>query len=385
MVRNILSLDGGGVMGIVSSVYLRELQRLIHLQADCERATLVDHFDLLSGTSTGSIVACGLACGYTPEKVIGLYLKKAAEIFHKPWYRFGWEWLASAKYDGQGLRETLKAHFSTEDDRELRFISPDPHMGETFDPRKHDLRKPTMVCVYDVECRRPRFFKSWRSEFQHLKVWEVCLASCSEPTYFPPVMLKIAKDSPVETPLVGGGVVANNPVAPALAEAIRINRDMNLWLKSNPDVPDLVGHAAIKREDFDYTEYLEWVIEGQRKRLSLEDLPKLVASFGTGKQTIPLDENKLGSIFSWIRGRRIIGVFMDASQDIMSYVVHKIMGKDAFFRFNPELPGKFLKMDNPEKPNLRGLYSYACDKTQEDEAALQALAGQLCPSSDEEQ
>src|SRR5690348_15273305 len=75
----ILSIDGGGIRGIIPA----------RLLADIERRTkkpIADLFHLLAGTSTGGIIACGLGVHMTAAEVVDLYEKRGSEIFpHNPW------------------------------------------------------------------------------------------------------------------------------------------------------------------------------------------------------------------------------------------------------------------------------------------------------------
>ena len=62
--KRILALDGGGVRGVLTLQFLQALETLITARFG-EKTRLCDYFDLIGGTSTGSIIAAGLACGMT--------------------------------------------------------------------------------------------------------------------------------------------------------------------------------------------------------------------------------------------------------------------------------------------------------------------------------
>ena len=70
----ILSLDGGGIRGVLTA---RVIERLVEKKPD-----LLDKFDMVAGTSTGAILACGLASGRGPREIIELYEQKGPSIFH---------------------------------------------------------------------------------------------------------------------------------------------------------------------------------------------------------------------------------------------------------------------------------------------------------------
>jgi uncharacterized protein len=71
-VFRILSLDGGGLIGAFSASVLATLERTT-------ARLIVDHFDLISGTSTGGIIAIGLAMGTPAEQILRFYLESVPE------------------------------------------------------------------------------------------------------------------------------------------------------------------------------------------------------------------------------------------------------------------------------------------------------------------
>lgn len=185
-IYRILSLDGGGIRGLMTAIWLKRLE-------DELGEPLYRHFDLIAGTSTGAILACGISKGIDVDRIIELYVDRGREVFParaSRWWsratRVMTEGVSAPKYDGSGLDTT-----------------------------------------YDVLGREGRVFKNDRPEYNSLKVWELCRASAAAPSYFPAHVMQV---SGTELPLIDGGVVANNPTACAIAEGIRINSD--------PDHPD---------------------------------------------------------------------------------------------------------------------------------------------------
>ena len=73
-VFRILSLDGGGVRGAYSAGVLAEIQKSIE-------GKVIDYFDLITGTSTGGILAIGLGLGLSPTDLVNFYQTKGTEIF----------------------------------------------------------------------------------------------------------------------------------------------------------------------------------------------------------------------------------------------------------------------------------------------------------------
>ena len=99
----ILSIDGGGIRGVYPAYILECIQE--RLQID-----LRENFDLIAGTSTGSIIAAGIACSKTPNEIVRLYKKHGRNIFGKEIKSF-WpkkiKQAAHSRYDKKLLEEVL--------------------------------------------------------------------------------------------------------------------------------------------------------------------------------------------------------------------------------------------------------------------------------------
>src|SRR5688572_19194246 len=73
----ILSLDGGGIKGTFTSAVLAGLEEMTHKR-------IIDHFDLITGTSTGGIIAVALGLGVPAADLLQLYVKEGPAIFPIP-------------------------------------------------------------------------------------------------------------------------------------------------------------------------------------------------------------------------------------------------------------------------------------------------------------
>ena len=80
--KNILSLDGGGIRGALTLGYLKKIETILQEKHGTDYL-LSDHFDLIGGTSTGSIIAAGLASGFKVDKLVELYMDLGGKIFGK--------------------------------------------------------------------------------------------------------------------------------------------------------------------------------------------------------------------------------------------------------------------------------------------------------------
>jgi len=99
--KRILALDGGGIRGRISLGILEKIESIVG-------APLSSYFDLIGGTSTGSIIATGLAMGWSVQKLIGLYDALGTEVFKTNMFRLG---LWRAKFPVGPLESALKQHF----------------------------------------------------------------------------------------------------------------------------------------------------------------------------------------------------------------------------------------------------------------------------------
>ena len=101
----ILALDGGGIRGVISAKILERVQQKAG-------KPLNEYFDLIAGTSTGSILAAGLVLGMSPKELIEIYRKRGEEIFSSKFLRqkMGY-WLYQPKYSNKGLKKVLQDYF----------------------------------------------------------------------------------------------------------------------------------------------------------------------------------------------------------------------------------------------------------------------------------
>jgi len=103
--KRILALDGGGVRGILTLQYLKRIETILRDRRGDTHFLLADYFDLIGGTSTGAIIAGGLARGFSVDHLIERYHNLAAKVFRKPWFRIG---AMVPKFNAGAIRELLK-------------------------------------------------------------------------------------------------------------------------------------------------------------------------------------------------------------------------------------------------------------------------------------
>jgi len=187
----ILSIDGGGIRGIVPAMVLAELER---------RAGTPAHelFDLIAGTSTGGIIACAVAQPRprAAAELVELYLVEGPRIFRRSLGRrvASAEGLLDEKYDDRALDAALERYLG----------------GAAL----RDARTRVLITAYDLHAREPFFFKSWRAGAD-VPMTIAARATSAAPTYFEPVLWNGRS-------FVDGGVFATNPAMCAYAEAARL-------------------------------------------------------------------------------------------------------------------------------------------------------------------
>ena len=106
--KRILALDGGGVRGALSIAFLQRLEEVLS-EIEDRPVSLCDWFDLIGGTSTGAIIAAGLASGHSAGEMHEFYRELGPKIFKRPIFHiFGW----GANFDSRHLQFELNRFFS---------------------------------------------------------------------------------------------------------------------------------------------------------------------------------------------------------------------------------------------------------------------------------
>ena len=200
--KKILSIDGGGIRGIIPAMVLAEIERITDVPT-------AKNFDLIAGTSTGGILALGLSMRdtdddenprYSAEDLAGIYAGRGHEIFRRPRWRT--TQLVDEKYSHEGLEAVL-----------------DDYFGETL---FEEAFPKAMVTTYDLEARRPLFLKSWIDEHANVRMKDAARATSAAPTFFEPAQVRVGNQTRT---LVDGGIFINTPSVSAYAEARKLFPD----------------------------------------------------------------------------------------------------------------------------------------------------------------
>jgi patatin-like phospholipase/acyl hydrolase len=186
----VLSLDGGGLKGLFQASFLAGWE-------EAKGCSVTDYFDLITGTSTGGIIALALGMGFPAKEIMQFYINEAHSIF-PPSVLSGLKHYVSVKYDARGLEAALSKYFG------------DRRLGESETPLIIPAYYPKLNDVYLFKTPH---HKRLQNDYRE-KVTDVARATSAAPTYFAPYK----GDNGVQ--LVDGGIWANNPVMIGISEAM---------------------------------------------------------------------------------------------------------------------------------------------------------------------
>jgi uncharacterized protein len=318
--QKVLSIDGGGIRGIIPAIVLAEIERRTGKR-------IAEMFDLVAGTSTGGILALGLTKPgqdgkpeYSAKKLIELYETEGGKIFSIPvWHRVHSGWgLAEEKYPSEGIEEVAKEYFG--------------------DVRLAQAYKEVLVAAYEIEKRGSWFFKRRKAldpdEGFNPFMREVARATSAAPTYFEPLQLKVG--SLGNRAFIDGGVHSNNPAMCAYVEAIKIHPE---------------------EKDF------------------------LVVSLGTGEPTrnMPYKEVKGWGLALW--AQPILNVVFDGVADTVDYQLRELLVSEGdnrrYYRFQTVLDIGKDDLDDASRTNIAALKTKAQEIISKNDAVLDALCAQL--------
>jgi len=308
----ILSIDGGGIRGIIPALILKTLEsKLKH------KRHLAECFDIMSGTSTGGIIILFLNTPgadkqpkFRADDIVRFYQGFGPKVFYQSWWRRiitlnGW---FGEKYSAENLEENLQEYFG---DTRLR------HSFSNLIIPAYDISKDDIV-----------FFKTEKAQLDLARDFyfkDIARATSAAPTYFCPAQIKdiIEQES---YDLVDGGVAINNPTLSACVHAVKLfGRD----------------------NDF------------------------LIVSLGTGtnygapqgKLSYGEKEIRSGGKVEWAES--IVPMMMYAANDAINYQMNELFTDNAtakkYFRFQPILATEHVDMDNTDADNIKALEAYAED------------------------
>lgn len=322
MKKRILSIDGGGMRGIVSAVLLQKLEEIICEYSQNPKARIADYFELVAGTSTGSILTVFYLfpnekgeSKFSAKEVTQAYIDYGRYVFRR---QFGFPFWG-AKYTNRCFEEMLNELFG------------DTTLGM--------LRRPCLLTSYDITGRKAVFFNSVTGradEQRNYPLKDAIMASCAAPTYFPPICKR--ERANYYGCLIDGGVVANNPSMCALIEAMKL--------------PDCCG---------------------------LQD--ELLLSIGNVKNTKEYTYRrvKYWSLFQW--AVPIFDIMMDGSEQTVDYQLRKLYKSNGnpqdYIRIQLRTEEYIPKMDHCSPEDIKRFLDFGARLVKKEQHQLEHIARRL--------
>ena len=202
--KRILSLSGGGIRGALSLGYLKKIETILREKTDDSTLLLCDYFDLIGGTSTGSIIAAALAIGKEVDEITELYLDLGAEIFgdrRRWWNPLETMQYLRARYDYAALENYLKKTFGN-----INLDSQEIRTGLCIVAKRADTNSTWPI----INHPKGKFYDSSLGKNKNIPLWQAVRASSAAPTYFAPQMIDVGGGE--RAAFVDGGLsMANNP------------------------------------------------------------------------------------------------------------------------------------------------------------------------------
>ncbi|XP_040950860.1 patatin-like protein 2 [Gossypium hirsutum] len=241
----VLSIDGGGIRGIIPGIILgfleSELQKL-----DSEDARLADYFDVIAGTSTGGLVTAMLTCPndknrplFAAKDIKNFYLINCPKIFPQPGCPLFSQTtkvlkaLSGPRYDGKFLHYIIKKKLEGR--------------------RLNETLTNVIIPTFDIKLLQPVIFSSFqvkKNPTLNALLSDICIATSAAPTYLPAHYFKTIER---EYNLIDGGVAANNPTLLAMGEVSRDIIDKNGDLGTQKNKND---NSKPCNEAIDYSKFL---------------------------------------------------------------------------------------------------------------------------------
>jgi len=204
--KRILALDGGGIRGALTLGYLQQIEDILRKQHDDDPGfRLCDYFDLIGGTSTGSIIASCLAIGMKVEEITKMYMTLGGRIFAK---KYKWwnifetgDWLKGS-YDAVPLEKELQNVFG-----QITLESDKIRTGLCIVAKRADTNSVWPL----INHPKGKYFNSNYGKNKDILLWKAVRASAAAPTYFIPQLIEVGGGMGTAAFVDGGVSMANNP------------------------------------------------------------------------------------------------------------------------------------------------------------------------------
>ncbi|MBO9732603.1 MAG: patatin-like phospholipase family protein [Chitinophaga sp.] len=208
----ILSIDGGGIRGLIPAKVLSDLER--ELKRTDPDKKFHEHFNLICGTSTGAILAIAISLGIPAGDLVEFYRENAKAIFPKWYLRIiprKSRAIITSIYSNKSLRKKLEEVFAA--------------ANNGIPPLINDLKTNICIPVFNgndgqINVLKTKHHEEYIRDYK-LPAHEVALSSASAPVYFPPHTFRFSNEhgSGINVNMIDGGIFANNPSLIGILEA----------------------------------------------------------------------------------------------------------------------------------------------------------------------
>lgn len=315
----ILSLDGGGIRGIIPALLMAEIEKRTGKQ-------MYELFDFIAGTSTGGLLSLALSLPvkngkpYPAIDLVRLYEEKGKYLFQKTLLkRIIGANLVEEKYDQASLEKILHEYFHS-----YKLSETMPNID-------------VLITAYEIERRKPWFFKSHRAKKDKERdflAWHVARSTSAAPTYFEPFKINLANNEHLA--LVDGGVFANNPALCAFAEAKVIRSNAN----ADNSIRNLRDNISVDLPQPD----------------SENEFFMLSIGTGTLSKSYKYEDAVHWGQLHWLNP--LLDILMQGVNDTVDYQMQQLLpnsldDKSNYYRFQTVLNEENEALDNVEVENIR--------------------------------
>ncbi|MEG4210695.1 patatin-like phospholipase family protein [Microcoleus sp. S13_B4] len=328
----ILSLDGGGIRGIIPAQVVVSIESKLQQKSGNPEARIADYFDLIAGTSAGGILTCIYLCPdaenpprprWTAQDALNFSIMSGRDVFKSSfWQKLrSIDGLIDEKYPSDRLDKFFLENFK--------------------DCQLSQLLKPCLISSYDVERRKAHFFDkidAQQSPAEDYFIRDIARATSAAPSYFEvPKIYSLTKEPYA---LIDGGVFANNPALCAYAE-----------VRNKFRIPDDRPDRGPTAQDM------------------------VILSLGTGQaqKNFPYEEVKNWGQVEWVQP--LINIMMTGVAETVNYQMVQIFDAierpNQYLRINPDLSHEQpLPIDDASEEKISALLRIGKDQAEKNNEQL---------------
>jgi uncharacterized protein len=334
--KRILSLDGGGIRGVLTLEYLGVIEDMLKSRSRNDKFRLADYFDLIGGTSTGSIIAATLACGMSVAEIKELYLDLGKNVFQSSFFHRG---LWSPKFPAERVKAALDSQLGAD---------------TTLDSSK--IRTGLMIMTKRLDTGSPWPLHNhpqarYYAQDGKLLLTQVVRASTAAPTYFEPQEMEIARrdGSVVDAAFVDGGVSPFNDPALQLLMLAALDGHGFRWKTGKEQILLVSAGTGTYKSTFSAKEIMNMtaVEQGLRSLQSLMD--------DTGRVNHALLQWLTNCVTPWTIDRAVGDMRADSANgpQLATYARYDVLldqkwlSTEVKVDYSPDRLAKIAQMDDP--------------------------------------